>query len=182
MASSEKKNFAVETSVEEYERGMDLLEKCEGHTKREKLKIAFDILERAMHSTEEGISYQSHISAIRDSVDNIVANVHAIVSTSQEAVKQVDVKNNEAIETLNNELKDAIARNTALEQQLNQERNARSEVETERDTIREDITFLRSTSVNNEELISFQRDRIISLEGEIAHLKSQIAYLQEPRE
>ena len=180
MATTDKKNFAVETTLEEYERGMNLLDKCDGVTKKEKLKNAFDIIERAMRSEGDDTTYQSHIAAIRDSVDNIVTTVHAIVLTSQEAVKQADAKNVDTIESLNTRLKDAEARNVELERKFSQECAARSEVETERNKKLAEIDFLRATNLNNADLIMLQRDEIGRLKDEISHLKSQIACLQEP--
>ena len=181
MATNDKKTFAVETTADEYERGMRLIDKCDGGTKKEKLSSAFDIIQQAMNPTDED-AFQSHIASVKDSIHNIITNVSAIVSTSQEAVRQVEVKQDEKITALETELKATAAKNAELERQLTQEHDVRGEVEAERDKILEEVGFLRSANLNNADLISLQRDEIIRLKEEITHLKSQIACLQEPSE
>lgn len=183
---NDKKLFSIETTKEEHERGMELLEHFSGERNGDKLSKMFNVVENALARNGLPTNFSSHIRSIDDSIENISANVVSIVKAAEEERKHNAAELQEHIESQAKTVQSLQRENESLIIQLAEsEKNmktAEAEVEAAKAQaaqLEKDKAFYEASARDKEDLNNLLRDKVATLQEDVLSSEEKMDSLQK---
>ncbi len=171
--SNEKKNFAIQTSLEECTRAMSILEKMDGNTNAQKLTTMLDMVTSALERDGLSVSCKSHVQSIDDSLANIKANIISIVKSGAEERKHNAAELQDRIESQAKTVQSLQQENEALKAQLATAKEsavmaeANAAAASEKSTqLEKDKAFYEGAARDKDDLNIFLRKQVGALQDE----------------
>lgn len=182
--ANEKINFAVQTSREERDRGMELLAQMDGENNAEKLASMMDMVAGVL--ARQGLTgdYGRYVDSIKQSVDNIDANVIAIIRAAAEERKHDAVELQEIIETqvktiqvMQHEREERDNRLKSVEDARVQAEAAATKANNDAKNLAEEKAFYERAARDKESLVELLQEKVSDLQEKLDAAEAMIVEL-----